>query len=499
LKEYNEALPNAKEMRHEHLMESALKASAKNDNKSEEQHYKSMAYAECSRETFRILRNIIKPEDHSGIRQIDVPTIDSNWDGTTNNDGITKMTTITDPTEVEKAIITRNIKHFGQADGTAFTTEDIIKIFGKDGESHQATDNLLQGRLPNIDHLLEAIQRILRKIAKNPCTDQIETEVTTQELTDLFKKWKERMSTLQSGCHLGHWHALVQAPDGNNPKTEEHQDLGGKIMSIHANIMNAATLSGTPLDRWTYVDSTMLGKSKGKPRINKLRVIHLYKADYNGLLKTVWPHQAERHVTKKKRLNYAKGGGQKGRQANHIVLQKDLKYHYARLRKHNFATMDNNAKACYDRIIMLLATIISGHFGVPKQARDLQARAIRKMKFRVQTALGISTTHYEDTSETPLHGSGQGSGSSSSLWMFISSIIMDCFEDVASGMSMTNVEQTEKITQWIDGYVNDTLIFTSIQEKAGNPIDPTILAMQLQQNTQEWEILLAATGAKLQL
>jgi hypothetical protein len=398
-------------------MESA-KAAAKTDNKTVEQHYKSMAYAENSRETFQIPRNIKKPENRSGIKQIVVPAINPNGEVTTNKDGSTKMTTITDPIAVEKAIITRNIKHFGQADGTAFTTEDIIKIFGTDGES-QATEDLLQGILPKIDHLPEAVQRILKKIAENPCKDQIDTEVTTQEVTDLFKKWKEQTSTSPSGCHLGHWHAL-HAPDGDNPRAEEYQDLGEQIMSIHANIMNAATLSGTPLDRWTDVDSTMLAKSTGKPRIDKLGVIHLYEADYNGFLKTVWPHRAVRHATKKKRLNYAQGGGQKGRQANHIVLQKDLKYHYARLRKHNFATMDNDAKACYDRIIMLLATIISGHFGIPRQARDLQARAIRKMKFRIRTALGISTTHYKDTAETPLHGSGQGSGSSSTLWMFIS-------------------------------------------------------------------------------
>jgi hypothetical protein len=101
--------------------------------------------------------------------------------------------------------------------------------------------------------------------------------------------------------------------------------------------------------------------------------------------------------------------------------------------------------------------------------------------------------------DTPLHGSGQGSGSSSTLWMFISSVIMDCFEDVAIGMPMTNIKQTEKITQWIDGYVDDTSIITTIQEKKGKSIDPVILAAQLQRNTQEWEILLAATGGKLEL
>ena len=77
--------------------------------------------------------------------------------------------------------------------------------------------------------------------------------------------------------------------------------------------------------------------------------------------------------------------------------------------------MDNDAKACYDRIVMLLATIISGHFGIPTEARDLQARAIRWMQFHVKTALGISMELYEDDETSPLHGSGQGSGSSAPL------------------------------------------------------------------------------------
>jgi hypothetical protein len=76
-------------------------------------------------------------------------------------------------------------------------------------------------------------------------------------------------------------------------------------------------------------------------------------------------------------------GGQKGRQANHIALQKEMKYTYARLRKHNIATMDSDAKACYNRMIMSLATIVSGHFGLPRNTRKLQAIAIRAMQFHI--------------------------------------------------------------------------------------------------------------------
>ena len=160
--------------------------------------------------------------------------------------------------------------------------------------------------------------------------------------------------------------------------------------------------------------------------------------------------------------------------------------------------MDNDAKACYDCIVMLLATIISGHFGIPKEARDLQARAIRQMQFHVKTALGISMEHYEDTETSPLHGSGQGSGSSAPLWLFISSIIMDCFEDIAHGMEMTNMDTTERLKQWIDGFVDDTSIFTSLKGKNLAP-PTTAVAAQLQHDTQEWEKLLAMTGGKLEL
>ena len=149
-------------------------------------------------------------------------------------------------------------------------------------------------------------------------------------------------------------------------------------MNIHANTLNASILSGTPLDRWKTVHSNMLSKIDGLPQVDKLRVIHLYEADYNGYLKKEWLNQAVWHATERKIPNDSQGGGgQKGRQANHIALQKDMKYHYARLRKQNLATIDNDAKACYDRIIMLLATIVSGHFGLPSNARILQANAIQ--------------------------------------------------------------------------------------------------------------------------
>ena len=146
----------------------------------------------------------------------------------------------------------------------------------------------------------------------------------------MFKRWKETTSTSPSGCHLGHWHALITLDGLEKDEASNDTMLESKIMDIHKIILNASIASGIPLDHWRLVHSNMIAKMDGNPRIDKLRVIHLYEANYNGFLKITWPHRAVRNATKRKMLNYSQGGGQKGRQANHISLQKDMKYHYAR-------------------------------------------------------------------------------------------------------------------------------------------------------------------------
>jgi hypothetical protein len=83
--------------------------------------------------------------------------------------------------------------------------------------------------------------------------------------------------------------------------------------------------------------------------------------------------------------------------------------------------------------------------------------------------------------------------------MFISSIIMDSFEDVATGMEMTDINKVKHIRQCIDESVDDTSIFTSLNKTQGQNLPPGELAKKLQEDAQIWTELLAATGGKLAL
>jgi hypothetical protein len=75
---------------------------------------------------------------------------------------------------------------------------------------------------------------------------------------------------------------------------------------------------------------------------------------------------------------------------------------------------------------------------------------------------------------------------------------MMIYQELTSGMQITNADITKKLQEWIDGYVDDTSIFTNIDETQEAPLATTI-AKQLQNEGSIWERLLLATGGKLEL
>jgi hypothetical protein len=53
---------------------------------------------------------------------------------------------------------------------------------------------------------------------------------------------------------------------------------------MHHSILKYATYHGYCFNRWHIVVNAMIEKEPGDPRIHRLRVIHLYEADYSLIL-----------------------------------------------------------------------------------------------------------------------------------------------------------------------------------------------------------------------
>jgi hypothetical protein len=86
-----------------------------------------------------------------------------------------------------------------------------------------------------------------------------------------------------SGRHLGHYKLLVKTHKDKHAKPELHE-AADDILQLLVNIMDLACNKGFILECWTKVSNVMIYKNPGVFLINKLRVIHLFKADYNFII-----------------------------------------------------------------------------------------------------------------------------------------------------------------------------------------------------------------------
>ena len=71
---------------------------------------------------------------------------------------------------------------------------------------------------------------------------------------------------------------------------------------------------------------------------------------------------------------------------------------------------------------------------------------------------------------------------------------MDCLSELAGGMTMKDVIANQSLTEWINGFVDDTSLFCNIDD---NNIDE--LRQQLHHDMLIWQELLEASGGKLEL
>ena len=162
------------------------------------------------------------------------------------------------------------------------------------------------------------------------------------------------------------------------------------------------------------------------------------------------------------------------------------------------ATFDNDAKACYDRIIPNAFNLRSKQLGVPTKISDLFTRHIQLFEYAIKTSMGESTKTYRNTVQRQLFGIGQGGRASTTAWLITSVMLIDLLKQKGKGMLVRNPTNTISAHRHIDAFVDDCTYFTndfdnSIQNKETN------IQTDLQQATQWWEQLLHATGGKLEL
>jgi hypothetical protein len=232
--------------------------------------------------------------------------------------------------------------------------------------------------------------------------------ITPQQWQQYWKVVNEETSTSESGLHFGHY--IVGSKS----------DI---ISHYHAAQVTVALAHAIQLERWSRGLSVMLEKTLGVTLVTKLQAILLMEADFNVTNKIVYWMQM---------MSNARGHhlvpeeifSKKNRMANDGILCKTLFYDIAHQARVPAAIALVDASNCYNRIAHAMALLIFQAFGVPLTAVEMMLRAIKNMKFFLQTGFSNSTSFVGGGISIKTQGLMQGNGASPAGWAVISICIL---------------------------------------------------------------------------
>jgi hypothetical protein len=132
----------------------------------------------------------------------------------------------------------RNQRHFGQAEGTAFTCAPLAELLSWEGDTH-AADLILRGEYTN-DELEDVTQLLLKHCESVSPLDAIEPEITLAAFTGKLRIWRESTSTSPSGRHLGHYKTLSRpiAYACDIEERDELEEFRLALLQAHLDIIN---------------------------------------------------------------------------------------------------------------------------------------------------------------------------------------------------------------------------------------------------------------------
>ena len=413
---------------------------------------------------------------------------------------------VDDPVEVEEAIRDRLRKHFSQAKECNLTSPplDTTMLFTAACEK---AEQILTGTFDS-SQMDELTAALLDCFSYAPgAGPAVEANLTLEDFLGKIKVWMERTSTSPiTNVHLGHAKAYLAWVD-LDPKSEEGRrffELRDKIILGHLTLLNYALHFGYTYERWHSIVNGMLEKDPGRPKIHRLRVIHLYEWDFNLILCVKW-RKLLHHICDNNLVNPACYGTMPGHSSLDPVFVREMEYEISRLTRRPLVHFDNDATSCYDRIPCFLANLASRKYGMHKKVCIVQARTLEQAKYYLRTKLGISKEYAEHTQECPWFGTGQGSGNSPFYWLLISSTLYDLYCSrigTDGGATYVSPDKTLRTTIHLLGFVDDVNNRTNLRpsvDGVGLASALESLAAQASQDSQLWHDILTAANQELEL
>jgi hypothetical protein len=123
---------------------------------------------------------------------------------------------------------------------------------------------------------------------------------------------------------------------------------------------------------------------------------------------------------------------------------------------------------------------------------------LEDIQYHLKTQLGISEENYKHCQCFPIYGTGQGSGNSPTVWLVISSVLFNCYEEKAYGAVFESPDCTIRMKLFRSGFVDDTAGYVNKFLEDFSP-SPKEMIRMLTHDSQLWSDLLWTSGGALEL
>jgi hypothetical protein len=403
----------AKELRMECLLQTLDEAIAESEQ-AREKAIRNIIRSQEKLQSFARLRQIFKPKSQSGLAHLLIATETAN--------GNNEWETVAHPETIHEMLRQRNIQHFGMAHGTPCTHAPLTRC-NWEADFHES-EQLIEGKLPDAFGNLKNkyLEKLIHHIQDLPQLPEIDCQLTPDEVSQGFRKWREATSTSPSGCHLG-----LRRIASYCYQDEETEKLKTGILLVQTQIINLPLRHGFSPHRWQKVVNAMIKKIPNHPYINKLRVIHLLEADYNLCLKAIFGQKLTWNCEEHKALGDVQNGFRPGRSTLGKIITNELMTEYNRRMRINSYIIMMDIAGCFDRLIPSITSILNRKNGVSKQAVQMHGKTLRNAQYYLKTKFGIFDMFYSHTEQTPIYGNGQGAGDSPSQWNQESAVLISLF------------------------------------------------------------------------
>jgi hypothetical protein len=212
----------------------------------------------------------------------------------------------------------------------------------------------------------------------------------------------------------------------------------------------------------------MIYKTPVFVELDKLRVIHLFKADFNLIIGILFGRRAMFHQVDNKLLNAAQFGRPGGECADSSIT-KVLHNLTATLTHTLMGQFEIDTTACFDREVMQFVLTCYHSAGAPLGPLTMWENVLHNVVHKVKTGYA-----YSFSPESPIHGPGQGSKAGPGSCSTMTSILIDGMPRLCNGIKFTDPTQQLQyeatVSMLVDDASNSTNHFLDLERSSKNRI-----------------------------